>query len=294
MASETVLGQSYKGWFEEPIDDNDKMYVAPDNLFVPHYVNLWEQYPQRKVAPYDQQKTFTCVANAVAAALWYALKLRDSPLMEPDGPSRLFIYWNARISELSQDSQSLPTDNGCYTRRAMRGLAKFGDCPENTWQFAPDRTQLEPEPGAYESAAHCKIALYSRLDPFRPVEDLTAKIMKEDSEATLLMVRQCLSEGYPVVVGFKYYIPFFILWEKHADGNWTLPNLWKDGKPAHGFDSHGHCVLIIGYDDTKRVVICQNSGGSNSTKKGVPIFYMPYEYVLDYHATSDFWTLRYQ
>ncbi|KAH7340079.1 hypothetical protein BKA66DRAFT_479345 [Pyrenochaeta sp. MPI-SDFR-AT-0127] len=118
--------------------------------------------------------------------------------------------------------------------------------------------------------------------------------MVEDGQETLLSARQCLSEGFPIVFGYKNFSST-PLWKKGDDGIWVLGDLWKDGiikphqKPG---DFGGHAVLMIGYDDDKGMVICQNSWGKDSSRPGAPIFYMPYNWILDYEATSDFWTLR--
>jgi C1A family cysteine protease len=285
-------GQGRQGWFEEPLDDRDKMYVAPDGLVVAQHVNLWTQYPQSRVRPYNQGHTNTCVVNAAAAALWYDMNVTHPP--QPEGPSRLFIYWNARVSELSKDTQNIPNDDGCYCRRVMRSLEKVGACIERLWPFAPDRTQLELSAEAYASAQDYKIDTYWRLDPARPVEDLHPLQKVEDGRETLLKVRQCLSEGFPIVFGFKLY-SLVIQWRRDADNTWILPDLWAEGtvlphqKPGN---FGGHAVLMIGYDDKKAVVLCQNSWGDSSSRAGSPIFYIPYSWIEDYEATSDFWSLR--
>jgi C1A family cysteine protease len=52
----------------------------------------------------------------------------------------------------------------------------------------------------------------------------------------------------------------------------------------------GHCVVAVGYDNTKRVFIIRNSWGTTWGQKGYCT--MPYEYLLDAHLASDFWTIR--
>lgn len=53
-------------------------------------------------------------------------------------------------------------------------------------------------------------------------------------------------------------------------------------------DNGAHSVLAIGYDDEKRRILCQNSWGPGKTD----MFYMGYEWILDFDATADFWMLR--
>ena len=52
----------------------------------------------------------------------------------------------------------------------------------------------------------------------------------------------------------------------------------------------GHCVVAVGYDATKRVFIVRNSWGRGWGMKGY--FTMPFEYLLNTHLASDFWTIR--
>ena len=47
----------------------------------------------------------------------------------------------------------------------------------------------------------------------------------------------------------------------------------------------GHCMNIIGYDDTKQLFICANSWGKNWGNAG--FCYMPYMYILNTSLASD-------
>ena len=52
----------------------------------------------------------------------------------------------------------------------------------------------------------------------------------------------------------------------------------------------GHCMNIIGYDDTKQLFICANSWGKNWGNAG--FCYMPYMYILNTSLASDLCFLR--
>jgi C1A family cysteine protease len=52
----------------------------------------------------------------------------------------------------------------------------------------------------------------------------------------------------------------------------------------------GHCMLVVGYDNTKRVFIVRNSWNTTWGMKGYCT--MPYEYLLNASLASDFWTIR--
>lgn len=51
----------------------------------------------------------------------------------------------------------------------------------------------------------------------------------------------------------------------------------------------GHAVVLVGYDDTKRMFFCRNSWGIDWGLEGY--FWMPYEFALNGMYTSDFWIL---
>jgi C1A family cysteine protease len=52
----------------------------------------------------------------------------------------------------------------------------------------------------------------------------------------------------------------------------------------------GHCVVAVGYDDTKRSFIIRNSWAPHWGIKGYCL--ISYEYLVSAHLASDFWTLR--
>jgi C1A family cysteine protease len=60
----------------------------------------------------------------------------------------------------------------------------------------------------------------------------------------------------------------------------------RPGEKSQG----GHCVLIVGYDQTKKWFICRNSWGVNWGDKGY--FYLPYEFVENPNYCDDFWALQ--
>ena len=93
------------------------------------------------------------------------------------------------------------------------------------------------------------------------------------------------------------------------DGKLTLKDIWNDEKssdkgkfPPHTWVKHledpfrpkspgdGHSVLAVGYDDATKLILVQNSRGSDWGNHGY--FYMPYAWISDFAATNDFWTIR--
>ena len=48
----------------------------------------------------------------------------------------------------------------------------------------------------------------------------------------------------------------------------------------------GHCMNLIGFDDSKQWFICANSWGTNWGNKG--LCYLPYSYILNSNLAFDF------
>jgi hypothetical protein len=90
-------------------DDNDRIYRVPDaeRADLPVAVDLRPECPR----PYDQGPIGSSVGQAVAAAIEFSRLKHGLPEFTP---SRLFIYYNARVRSGGQDS-----DSGAYIRDAL-------------------------------------------------------------------------------------------------------------------------------------------------------------------------------
>lgn len=170
----------------------------------------------------------------------------------------------------------------------------------------------KPSNAAFSSAAPHKITSYYRLDPDRPDED-DGKLntsQKDKIGSTLLdNLKKCLTEGFPVAFGFWYYLPGKKMFDE-AKTPFVLKDVWNmpDSKfPRHTFPENlpdslrikdsegnvtqpGHSVLAIGYDESRKQVLVQNSWGKKWSGNGT--FWMPYAWITDFAATNDFWTIR--
>ena len=256
--------------------------------------------PRLPTPVYHQENTNSCTANAAAAAFWYEEKLSgNGKLWETAGPSRLFIYWNARENPGAGD-------NGSNMRDAMKGIDTFGACLEADWPFEESRTTKTPSDNAFQSAKDHTIRAYYRLDPDRPdKQDATLTPDQKDKlgDAILENLRSCLTEGFPVAFGFWYYLPPEEMFDE-GKKPYVLKDIWNlpDTKfPRHTFPEElpkgdgaavvgGHSVLATGYDDTRKLVLVQNSRGADWSDNGT--FWMPYTWNTDFAAMNDFWTVR--
>lgn len=160
--------------------------------------------------------------------------------------SELYHYYKVRVL-----NQTFPEDRGQTVRDGCKVLHKNGVCPELLCPYNVNKANSEPSLVAEALSRFWKINSYLR-------------VLGKDS------VKQCLHEGFPVVIGAKVYDSFIL----NRTGEITLPDI-KNGENYRG----GHAVLICGYDDQKQAFRIFNSWG-NWGRKGLA--WMPYEYYDKY------------
>ena len=195
----------------------------------------------------DQGDTNSCVANAVAGAYQYWIK--KTTKQEQD-ISRLFVYYNARWRDGSQDK-----DEGSVIQLAMEGLQKFGACFEKEWPFDPHLILKKPAAEAYKDGA-----------AFR-VQDMAQVPLKLEAW------KQALAEGKPIVFGCALFDSFDECSER--GGVVPMPSPEDVARAKHS----GHSMCAVGYNDGEKVFIVRNSWGTEWGDKGY--CYMPYDYLMN-------------
>lgn len=299
-----------KGWVADNFTGTDHPYDAPKGLKSLSSVNLHKD-PNYNIfldEPFDQGQLGSCVANATATCYRFEVqrhialdKIKELHAIQP---SRLFIYYNARASEYKKIR-----DTGCQTRFAFKSLDKKGVCEEITWPYVMLRPKEEnetneayakymaqheppaheqPRKEAYTQALGHKIKEYLRLDVDREAVPHSLEVMEKDGKHILDNLRLCLTDGHPVVFGFG--------WNKKGPSPWMDPGpdgfrrIGKLQKARHApiQNRSGHAILAVGYDDSQEAVLCQNSWGKGEYDP----FWIPYEWITDFTATNDFWTMR--
>lgn len=214
----------------------------------------------------DQGSLGSCTANAWAGALGYE-QLRKGPSPEDFGDdktfypiSRLFIYYYERVLE-----GTVRSDAGAQLRSGMKVVVNTGFCREMLWPYKIGKFNYKPSAFAQTEAANHKALGGYRVN------------------LSMLELCTCLAEGYPVVIGISVYDSFES--DKVAKtGMVPMPNLKKESMLG------GHALLVVGYDDSKRVFVVRNSWGTSWGDKGY--CYIPYNYLTNSNLASDFWTLR--
>ena len=257
--------QLFFGWKPE-----SPGYVPERTFLVPPSIQRQQLKPvdlrDRKTwpEPYYQGNLNSCVANAIAFAVWYVRhQANENP---PFLPSRLFLYYFARVKEhtVSQNAAIWPSS-------AFDVLRHSGVCPEKDWPYDEDGGAGDGfRPGSIAAEQPSQTA----IDDGKPHIDILDHGLR-----TLDDMQRCLMAGFPFVFGFYIYSSFY------KDG--TYDPVRKTGTPKVVIPypkdgdintGEGHCVVAVGYNDNNQF-ICRNSWGTGYQDKGY--FYMPFDYLTD-------------
>ncbi len=244
--------------------DEFKLDLAKHQFF-PQARPLPEVFDPRKrwQKPYDQSQLGSCTGNGLAGTCHYIL-IREGKQkgLDVDAPaqipSRLFIYYNERASEGTIDQ-----DAGALIHDGVKVVASKGFCFEDLLPYDISKFTETPEHACYQVGYQHRIKSYHAVD----LTNLNA-------------IKATLAGDNPIVFGFNVYPSFNNVGK---DGLMPMP---KRGETPEG----GHCVVWVGYDDSRRVLITRNSWGTDWADGGY--FYMPYDFATNPNECSDSWTIN--
>ena len=254
------------GWLPDIPDHRDIMFKATNApLMLPPAIDLTNraEWPE----PYDQGDLGSCVAQAIAGAVYYEKIKRLTAGGKYAGmneflsnkqlfhPSRLFIYYGAR-----EQIGLIPVDSGSYIRDAIKVVYNQGAPRETGWPYLIEKFAKKPLKRVYKSAPYHKITSYRSV----PVD--------------VAEVKKALAEDYPVVVGFAVFNSFF----NDQAGNINYPS-------QYDYMIGGHAVLLVGYDDATGRFKFRNSWGPSWGTGGYGT--IPYGYISNPNLSDDFWVL---
>lgn len=215
---------------------------------------------------YDQGSLGSCAANALCAA--YGLDLTKQSVTVSGGyyyfdSSRLFLYYNTRVYEGTTQH-----DAGATLRNAIKAMKRQGVCREVDWPYVVKEYMTKPPVQSYEAAKGNSICQYERLH-----QDIN-------------QLRACLNDRCPFVFGFNIYHSFHD-YNNQKYGDMSMPTYLERSRDPIGH----HAVMAVGYDDTRKRVIIQNSWGEGWGDKGY--FYMPYDFITTSGMCFDFWKISF-
>ncbi len=237
-------------WMKDKLDTRDYAYTV-SNITHPNSIDLRAHCS----AIDDQGQIGSCTGHGIAAAIEY-LNIKAGKPLEI---SRLFVYYYERLIE-----GTINSDSGAQIRDGIKATYTYGAPNEALWPYNVAKFKTKPTLSAINDAAKRKVTLYERAADFNACID-------------------ALANGFPVVIGFSVYSSF----ESDAvakTGVMPYPNIKTE--QALG----GHCVLIVGYDNTSQRFIVRNSWGSGWGDKGY--FTMPYQVIQNTQMSSDFWVIK--
>lgn len=217
---------------------------------------------------YNQGQLGSCVSNAIAGAFEFVQKKEHIPVWMP---SRLFIYYNARVIE-----HTVSSDSGAMVRDGIKSINTLGVCPETQWPYTISKFKTKPSSACYKAALQHIAVPYARLET--DINQMTA----------------CLAGGNPFVFGFTVYESF----ESDAVAKTGIVPMPAMNESVLG----GHAVLAVGYKGTiptgtvdplpdvpSNTVIVRNSWGTSWGAKGY--FFIPYAYITNTDLVDDLWSL---
>jgi C1A family cysteine protease len=218
---------------------------------LPSQVDLRPQYP----AVYDQGQLGSCTGNGWAGAVEFLFLKQGLPDFTP---SRLFIYYNERVID-----GDTGVDAGAAVSDGASVVSTLG-CPhEALWPYDINKFAKKPDPDAYQDGLK-----HLAFQAQQVAQDLTT-------------MKEVVAGGHPLVIGFTVYKSFEST-QVEDTGIVPMPGY---SEPVVG----GHCVVIVGYDDTQSSFIIRNSWGNTWGLNGYAL--MPYMYLTNPRLASDFWTI---
>lgn len=194
----------------------------------------------------------SCTSFALASAFQY---------LDPKwNGSHLFLYYNERMLD---NPYNITDDSGSTISQGIVALKKFGICKETSWPYDVEKFATKPPNSCYvEGKLH---------------QVINAIPIAQTQNA----MKQCLASNFPIALGIAVYESF----ESDEVAKTGIVPMPKETEQLLGF----HAVLLVGYDDSKKVWIMRNSWGDWGMKG---YFTLDYAYLNSTNLASDLWSIR--
>jgi hypothetical protein len=192
-----------------------------------------------------------CVCNAFS----YAISFQTN---NSNNLSRLLMYAICRIL----DGVPLSEDSGTTISSACTALKNYGTCNEILYPYNVSNFINFPPLSTYQNSKLFRTFTYTYV------------------EQNLTSIKTCLQTyNIPIVFGLILYSSFMTT-TVTTTGVVPLPNVNKEKLQG------GHCMVLVGYNDTTQTFLCANSWGTSWGMKGYCS--IPYTYLLNTKLAGDF------
>ena len=195
----------------------------------------------------SQGRTSSCVAFAVIGTIEYIMN-RGGVLKNDDCLSERFLYYKSlKHDETIYDKHY----EGTHISSALYIASHYGICVEEMFPYYQNIYEniyskvdelIAPSCEANIDALKYRISIYGSIDELKGT--------KTSINDKILLIRKSLSLDLPVIVTYKNSNnPFHMLYAQ-ITGYITDPKLGESSR---------HCVVIVGYDDDKKLFKFRNS-----------------------------------
>lgn len=242
-------------------DMYNKMIITIKKDSLPDKIDLSDKI----LSIYDQGDIGACVSNALASAIKMKLKVISSKrsifsfIKDNIDPARLYNYNLARLLE----GVILTDDSGCMVETALEVLNRYSFPDESVFGYNKSTFSVFPDLVASVEAN----------------KNTSYKFTFNKLNQELGTIKASLVEGNPVLMG----IVLFDSLSRTVNGLIPTPN------PQTEKVIGGHCILVIGYDDSKQTFKFVNCWSANWGNNGFG--YIMYDYAMNANIAGDIYNL---
>lgn len=216
--------------------------------------------------PYNQHDSDECVAAALCMGLYIKIVLSSSSKLElikttNDMPSPAYVYHVSRVSEcLASDGKTCgcgincggvcDKKCGCLLQIGAQVLMEKGTPPVSCWPTEKGNIKDQDMVNFYNKDPTLGAKFWYFLDEV------------DYFEPTLLVALNHLRRKNPIVINLKIFpiTSAFLTSSKYSD---TLPVMPTPAPGKEPDDAYGHCVVITGFDEKTKMLLCLNSFGKD-------------------------------
>lgn len=251
-----------KTGFIHDVEDNRDFTICRQDSKVPRGLTPGSELPQSvdlesRFTPVENQGSLgSCTAQAVVGVAEYMTNLSKKTYTDL---SRLFLY------KVTRNLMGKTGDTGASIRACMHALRTLGTCPEGFYPYNIEDFDEEPPILAYALAQNYKAVTYYRLG--------------DTGDDLVQAVKELISQGTPVVCGVKVFTGYF-----KDSGNVYYPD------DLSSTSSGWHAIILMGYDEAKKMFKFRNSWGTDWGKNGYG--WLSYDYIKNTATSADFWALN--